>query len=144
MSWNSRVTTPAANVLLSGDFNDEPNDPSLTEHLHTTGDLDEVRREQAGHHVFHLLDLTARLDPRTGGTYFHNGRWEILDHIVVAPGLLDPSGWSVLPETLHTENGPELRFGRNRRPWHFGGVKNTNPRGPSDHFALTVRLRVEP
>ncbi len=129
----------AADVLLSGDYNDEPDDPSLRDHLHATGDPAQTRE---GEEPLRLFDLTERVDPSTRGTYCQAGRWEILDHIVATPGLLDPSGWLILPETLHTENAPELRFGRDRRPWRFGGPRNTNPRGPSDHFALTVRLRV--
>ena len=134
-------TNPAADVLLSGDFNDEPNDPSLIEHLHAIGSVEQVRRELTQDGPFHLLDLAANLDPETQGTYFYNGRWQVLDHIVVSPGLLDPRGWLVLPETLQTENGPELRIGRTRHPWRFGGPTSQQPRGTSDHFALTVRLR---
>lgn len=130
---------PAADILLCGDFNDEPDDPSLRDHLHTTGDPTQV---QAGGAPLRLLDLTEQLEPESDGTYFQAGRWEILDHIVVSPGLLDLAGWSVLPDSIRTENPAELRFGRDRRPWRFGSPKNSNPRGPSDHFALTVRLRV--
>ena len=130
---------PTADVLLSGDFNDEPDDPSLRDHLHTTGDPAQVR---PGAVPLALLDLTAPLDPARDGTFFERGRWEILDHIVAAPGLLDDRGWRVLPDTLQVEHPAELRFGRDRRPWRFGSPKNDNPRGPSDHFAVTVRLKV--
>lgn len=132
---------PAVDVLIAGDFNDEPEDPSLRNYLHTT---DEPSQARAGAARPLLFDLTARLDPQTQGTYFYSGHWQILDHIIASPGLLDPTGWEILPETLHTENDPELRFGRNRRPWRFGGPKSDAPRGPSDHFALTVRLRINP
>lgn len=132
---------PAADILLAGDFNDEPDDPSLRDHLHTTGDPAQVRE---GADPLPLLDLTERLDPDHDGTYFQAGRWEILDHIVAAPGLLDPVGWMILSNSIQTENPPELRFGRTGRPWRFGGPSNRNPRGPSDHFALTVRLKTQP
>ena len=132
---------PSADVLLSGDFNDEPADPSLRDHLHTMGDVAEVG---AGGSPLKLLDLTERFDPAREGTYFQAGRWEILDHIVASPGLLDPSGWLILPDTIRIESPVELRFGRNQRPWRFGGPGNPNPRGPSDHFALSVRLKVGP
>src|SRR5262249_62422410 len=69
-------------------------------------------------------------------------RWQILDHIVASPGLLDPAGWLIVPETLYVENGPEVSFGRYQRPFRFGGPKEQNPRGVSDHFAVTVRLHV--
>ncbi|HEX8204311.1 MAG TPA: endonuclease/exonuclease/phosphatase family protein, partial [Isosphaeraceae bacterium] len=130
---------PAADVLIAGDFNDEPDDPSLRDGLHVTADADRVR---AGGPRPPLLDLMAGKDPDQLGTYYYNGRWQILDHIVVAPGLLDPAGWQALPETARTENPDALRTGRSRRPLRFGGPKNQNPRGPSDHFAVTIRLRV--
>src|SRR5579883_1775810 len=38
-------SNPAADILLSGDFNDEPDDPSLVDHLHTSGDAERVRSE---------------------------------------------------------------------------------------------------
>src|SRR5262249_34483954 len=50
---------PAADVLLAGDFNDEPGDTSLLDHLHATGDARLVR---VGAALPKLFDLTARLD----------------------------------------------------------------------------------
>ena len=134
---------PAADVLIAGDFNDEPGDPSVVDHLHAVGEADRVLDAPRNGSPLLLLDLTARLDPRRGeGTYFYGGRWQVLDHVVAAPGLLGPPGWRILPETLRVENPPELRTGRDGRPWRFGGPTATNPRGYSDHFAVTVRLVV--
>lgn len=135
---------PAADVLIAGDFNDEPGDPSVGEHLHALADPDRVRDASRAGAPLRLLDLTARLDPARDGTYYYKGRWEVLDHLVASPGLLDPSGWQVMPETVRVENSGSLRFGRDGRPWRFGNPGNTNPRGPSDHFAVTVRLAVRP
>ncbi len=130
---------PAVDLLISGDFNDEPDDPSVVVGLNATGDP--ARARVPGLRP-RLLDLLIGKDPDAWGTYFYDGRWQILDHIVASPGLLDPAGWLILPETLRVEGPPELRFGRNRRPWRFGGPSSPNPRGYSDHFAVTVRLRV--
>jgi endonuclease/exonuclease/phosphatase family metal-dependent hydrolase len=132
---------PKVDLLISGDFNDEPDDPSVRDDLHAVGDPNRVL---AGGDPPLLLDLMAGKDPARFGTYYQNGRWEILDHLVASPGLLDPSGWLVRPDTLAVQHDPDLRFGRNRRPWRFGGPKSQNPRGYSDHFAVTVRLRVSP
>jgi endonuclease/exonuclease/phosphatase family metal-dependent hydrolase len=131
---------PAADVLISGDFNDEPDDPSVRDDLHATGDPSLVVETDTEPR---LLDLMIGLDPRRMGTFYYNGHWQILDHIVAAPGLLDPAGWQIVPETLRTANAPALRLGRTGRPLRFGSDNNQNPRGPSDHFALTVRLRVQ-
>jgi endonuclease/exonuclease/phosphatase family metal-dependent hydrolase len=134
-------TDPAVDVLLSGDFNDEPGDDALQEHLHVTGDVARVRADGPRPP---LLDLVIGRDPRREGTYLYHGRWQFLDHIVVAPGLLDDVGWQVLPETLRTEGPPSLRAARDGAPRRFGSPRHDGPRGPSDHFALTVRLRVRP
>lgn len=130
---------PAADVLLCGDFNDEPDDPSVTQHLHATADVALVR---AGGNPPRLLDLMAGRDPARYGTYHYHGQWQIFDHLVVSPGLLDPADWWILPGTLQVENGPTLTAGRDGHPRRFGNARNANPRGPSDHFAVTVRLRV--
>ena len=140
-----RRDDPAADVIVAGDFNDQPGDPSVRDHLNAVADPAAVVAaggESAGTPL--LLDLAARLDPAREGTYDYRGRWEVLDHVVVSPGLLDGRGWTVLPDTFRVENGRAFRYGRDGRPWKFGGPKNPNPRGPSDHFAVTVRLTARP
>lgn len=132
---------PAADVLLCGDFNDQPDDPSVAMGLRTVSDPTLVRASDARPY---LLNLMAGRDPREFGTYFYSGRWQILDHIVVSPGLLDDRGWRVVPETLRVANDEPLRSHADRRPFRFGGPRQEAPRGYSDHFAVTVRLRVVP
>jgi endonuclease/exonuclease/phosphatase family metal-dependent hydrolase len=130
------LRNPAADVLLSGDFNDEPDDPSLRDHLHTTADSTWVR--PGANPV--LLDLMGQHDASRDGTYFASGRWEILDHIVVSAGLLDPAGWHVVADSLEVVHPIGLRAGKSRRPQRFGSANNPNPRGPSDHFAVSVTV----
>jgi endonuclease/exonuclease/phosphatase family metal-dependent hydrolase len=139
------ASDPAADVLVAGDFNDEPGDRSVVAHLHAVADPGRVldASRHGGRPL--LLDLTARLDTRRGeGTYYYGGRWQVFDHLVASPGLLDSAGWRVLPETLRIENPRALRYGRDGRPWRFGGPDSVTPRGYSDHFAVTVRLTVQP
>ena len=80
-------------------------------------------------------------NPDQFGTIRFQGRWQIFDQIVANPGLLEPSGWLILPDTVQAENREEFRIGRSGQPWRFGGEGNRQPRGYSDHFAVTVRLR---
>jgi endonuclease/exonuclease/phosphatase family metal-dependent hydrolase len=132
---------PKIDVLLSGDFNDEPSNDSVAIDLHATGDVRRVRDPSNG---LLLLDLMTDFDSSREGTLYYNGHWEILDHIVASPGLLDRAGWLVEPQTTRIFNPPELRFGRRRQPWRFGGPDNQNPPGYSDHFPIIVHLRVQP
>ena len=135
-------TNPNVDLLICGDFNDEPSDRSVTEHLHATANKEDVLNGSRG---AMLLDLFADKDPEAGfGTHFYGGKWHIFDQIVVSPGLLDESGWSCDPATAHTVNTLYNPHDRRRRPWRFGNEHDKAPRGYSDHFPVTVRLRVQP
>jgi hypothetical protein len=124
-------------LLIAGDFNDTPEDPSLRVNLRTTSDPDLAR---AGGPSPRLLDLSALLDQERTGTYFYSGRWEFLDHLVASPGLLDDRGWTVVTDSIRVADGPATRGARDGRPLRFGKETSKGRRGPSDHFGLTVRL----
>jgi endonuclease/exonuclease/phosphatase family metal-dependent hydrolase len=131
---------PAVDLLICGDFNDPPDAPSVTEHLHATSDVQAVL--QAGREPL-LLDLMAGKDASAGyGTHFYGGRWYIYDHIVVSPGLLDNRGWTCDTKSVHTVNTLFRPGDRQHRPWRFGNERDRAPRGYSDHFPVTVRLKV--
>ncbi len=133
-----RELGPSTDILLCGDFNDEPDDLSVRRNLHASGDLALVGADDPAPP---LLNLMAGKDPDRFGTYRYKGHWRMFDQIVVSPGLLDPSGWEVLPETVRAENRAEFRAGRDGHPWRFGNERGDDARGFSDHFAVTVRLR---
>jgi endonuclease/exonuclease/phosphatase family metal-dependent hydrolase len=130
------TSNPAVDVLICGDFNDTPDAPSVTHNLHAGGDVAVVR----GAHEPVLLDLFAGKDPNRFGTHYHN-RWFIFDQIVVSPGLLDDQGWTCDPDSVSTVRTTQRRGDRLNRPWSFGGPKH-GERGYSDHFPVTVKLRV--
>ncbi len=65
---------PAADVLLSGDFNDGPDDPAVAFHLHAVSDPSQVR---ASNPSPKLLDLLAGRDP------------EALRYLLLRPPLAD-------------------------------------------------------
>lgn len=133
-----RRSPDLADVLLCGDFNDEPDDDSIRLGLRASGDPSAVSASAASGQP-RLLNLMAGRDPDQEGTYRYRGRWQILDHLVASPGLLDPEGWEILPGSLRVADSPDLRDTQGG-PLRFGNPDNQNPRGPSDHFAVTVRL----
>lgn len=132
-------SNPAADILISGDFNDTPADVSVTEHLHATSDIQAVKT--GGPHL-RLLDLMADKDPSNGyGTHYYH-RWLIFDQIVVSPGLLDQVGWTCAPGSGRVVNHLYRPGDSHRRPWRFGGERDHAERGYSDHFPVTVQLRL--
>jgi endonuclease/exonuclease/phosphatase family metal-dependent hydrolase len=132
-------SNPRVDVLIAGDFNDTPDDPSVVRRLHTTGDIDAVRRSGAEPL---LLNLFADKDPAVFGThYFH--RWLIFDQIVVSPGMLDDFNWSCDVASVGTVNTLYRPGDRLKRPWRFGSENDRFPqRGYSDHFPVTVKLQL--
>jgi endonuclease/exonuclease/phosphatase family metal-dependent hydrolase len=131
-------SNPQVDLLICGDFNDDPWDSSVTEHLHATSSMEEARSGA-------LLDLFADREPEAGfGTHFYGGMWHIFDQIVISPGLLDDLGWSCKTESVHTVNTLCNPHDRRHRPWRFGNEHDKAPRGYSDHFPVTVQLKVFP
>jgi endonuclease/exonuclease/phosphatase family metal-dependent hydrolase len=132
-------SNPGVDLLVAGDFNDPPDAPSVTQHLH-------ARPISSKGHIENepvLWDLFADKDPAQFGTHYFAGKWMIFDQIVISPGLLEPAGWSCQPECVKTVNTLVRPNDRFRRPWRFGGEDDRFPRGYSDHFPVTVPLLVE-
>lgn len=82
---------PLADLVIMGDFNDHPEDPSLETNLRAVRDLEQL---SAGD----LFNSSAAevLDNRTG-SYVYNDQWEVLDQIILSPGMLLPGGvnWGI-------------------------------------------------
>jgi endonuclease/exonuclease/phosphatase family metal-dependent hydrolase len=127
---------PQVDVLVAGDFNDTPDNVSLTRDLHATANADLVR---AGGDEPAFLNLFADKDPARFGTLYYR-RWFIFDQILVSPGMLDRQGWSCDPTSVRTINNV-CRPG-DKRPWRFGSEHDRAPRGYSDHFPVVVHLQV--
>jgi endonuclease/exonuclease/phosphatase family metal-dependent hydrolase len=133
------LSNPKIAVLVCGDFNDPPDADSVTIHLHATGDTRAVLDSREG---LKLLNLFADKDPLAFGTHYYHRRWQIFDQIVVSPGLLEEQGWSCDRQSARTVNTLIRPGDRTHRPWRFGGEHDRGPRGYSDHFPVTVRLKV--
>lgn len=133
------TSNPAVDFLICGDFNDTPHDVSVREHLRAGADRDAVSKNPTPPILYNIM---GDKDAGKGfGTHYYQG-WHLFDQIVVSPGLLDQAGWSVDPasaKTINTLTRPGDRLGR---PWRFGGERDAGPRGYSDHFPVTARLKV--
>jgi endonuclease/exonuclease/phosphatase family metal-dependent hydrolase len=132
---------PNADVLVCGDFNDPPDASGVTDHLHATGDRAAVL---ASGPEPRLLNLMAGKDTSRVGTHYFHGKLLAYDQIVVSRGLLDTAGWSCDPDSVAAVNSLTRPGSRVKMPWRFGNEKDTTfERGYSDHFPVTVRLKVQ-
>jgi endonuclease/exonuclease/phosphatase family metal-dependent hydrolase len=132
-------SNPNVDFLVCGDCNDVPDSPAVVNHLHARGDSSSVRESREPL----LLNLFAGKDPTRFGTHYFSRKWFIFDQIFVSPGLLDNKGWSCDLESVQTINTLVRPTDKQHRPWRFGGEHEKLERGYSDHFPVTVRLRVE-
>ena len=126
--------------LVCGDFNDNPDDASVTDHLHATKDLAKVKASKDEPLLFDLFAKAYADGKRTiGGSAKKN---EVFDHVCVSPGMFDDVGWSCDPDSASIVTS----FANDKgMPNRFGGKNDRRSfavRGASDHFPVTVKLRV--
>ncbi len=128
---------PDVDCLICGDFNDTPNDVSVTQHLHATGNRAAVLNEKGPPLLFNLM---GDRDADQFGTHYFQ-RLMIFDQIVVSPGMLDNNAWSCDPASTRVVNTLHRPNDTRKRPWAFGRENQRSPRGVSDHFPVTVQLQ---
>jgi endonuclease/exonuclease/phosphatase family metal-dependent hydrolase len=129
---------PKVDYLVCGDFNANPDDPSVRDHLHATGDVKAVLK---GGRTPLLFNPFAQLAKNGEGSHFFRGKPLVYDQVCLSPGLLDGAGWSYKDGSARIVK----QFVYKGRPDRFGGPRDRRPwrnRGASDHFPVTVELRV--
>jgi hypothetical protein len=70
-----------ANIVLMGDFNDNPTNISISEVLSAKGDVIEVEDQD-------LFNLLHRYHLQHRGTLVHQGTWDLFDQIMVSKHML--------------------------------------------------------
>lgn len=138
---NSKV-----DLLVCGDFNDNPDDPSVVEHLHAIGDKEKVLGGEGGPYLFNLFADLWQKTKHGGreGTHYYRGRPFIFDQMAVSPGMLQDNGWTADPASVAIVKD-KIMTSRKGTPLPFGTERERVPlgsRGASDHFPVTVRLTV--
>ena len=130
---------PQSDIIMVGDFNDEPDNLSIREKLNG------IPYGGGGEFSGRMINLAAPLVAvDTIGTYLYQDDWEIIDQILVSPGALDTKG-IVLRDHVMTIFHPEFlrdyhpsqplnppRATYVRRSLYIGGA--------SDHFPVYARF----
>lgn len=132
---------PVADVLIAGDLNDNPFDPSVVSGLRSAGKVPAAPPIDGSLTLFNPM---AGWTQQAGfGTIFYQG-WHLFDQVLFTPGMLDAKGWSFESGSLRIGSHLANPSDPQRRPWRFGDEKEAGPRGFSDHFPIAVTLRVHP
>lgn len=129
---------PQADILLLGDFNDESTDESIREHLRTATTSENL---PAGT----MFDTTATIKEEGRGTFVYKNKWDMLDHIIVSPGMLDTKGFQWKKESSKTVDFPEQYYqppypGIIKRPSSSFSKDSFHKNGYSDHLPLSCTI----
>jgi predicted extracellular nuclease len=123
-----------ADVLVVGDLNDHPADQSVADALGTS-------RTPEGATGGTFYNTAWALQDAGRGTYVYDNAWEVLDHAIVSPGLLDPAGLRWRPgstsevrfrDQIFTPRDAQQIPRPNRT---YSGDKH-HPTGISDHLPI--------
>ena len=127
---------PQADVVVMGDLNDHPTDPSVKDELKTTNDP----MLATGGKFFNTTAAISTMPNR--GTYVFDNQWETIDHIIVSPGLLNAAGFKWRPgstaevkftEQIFTPTNPKQIPRPNRtysgNAYHATGISDHLPVG---------------
>ena len=142
------------NVLVMGDFNDEPFNRSVTDYLRASKDLDKVEEELKAAPNQNIPTLRGYLERSPvlfnlswsqlaipdNGTFFFSGgtanTMNLLDQFIVSRGLhFGASKLKVRSNSLQIFLAPEMTPGAKHRPKGFDKKK---PAGYSDHFPIQL------
>lgn len=126
---------PRAKILIMGDLNDEPFEPSIREGLRAFPPKEVTRPDD-------LYNLAA--DIRQGGTHKFQQYWHVIDQIIVSEGLMKADrGFAVRADGMHIFDAPfllvrdetNLGFKPNRT---FEGMRYNG--GFADHLPVYLDL----
>lgn len=131
------VFNPNANILLLGDFNDEPTNSSL-ENILKAKQFDCTKTVSGSDSVLFNLAYTKCVEGE--GSYLYKGDWNMLDQIIISKGLSDNyqcgSFEIYKPDFMVTRSG---RFQGAAFPT-YGSGKYLG--GYSDHFPVTAKFKL--
>jgi hypothetical protein len=131
---------PGIDVLLMGDFNDDPFDESIAGTLGATHEKTVVlgAGENARYALFNpMFRLLGEGKP---GTLYFRGKPNVFDQFIVSRGLLEPEGFSLEEKSVEIFATEAMKDGQGE-PKRFRRVRGGNwVEGYSDHFPIRARL----
>lgn len=131
-----------AQIILMGDYNDEPFDEPLAFELSATRDRHKaaMKKKMIYNPFWHRIGSDRKYDGDLNsigfcGTYFHHAgtidRWRTFDQIMVSTALLDAGGWYLDESSVEILNLPKFTPHVFDRKKHF------------DHFPVALTIKRE-
>jgi endonuclease/exonuclease/phosphatase family metal-dependent hydrolase len=129
---------PKADIILLGDLNDEPLDESVRDHLRAANTPEDLAPGT-------LFNTTAAISEANKGTIVYDNKWQLFDHIIVSPGLLDDAGFHWKKGSSKRIDYPELFYqppypGVIARPSTTYSRDEFHKNGYSDHLPVNCVL----
>ena len=125
------------NILIMGDFNDEPDNKSVAKILNAKPSYNE--KDVAG-----LVNLASPLDEQKEGSYNFRGNWNMLDQIIVSSSLANPNNsFTVTPQQVFKADWmmfTDKKYG-SRPNRTYGGPNYYG--GYSDHLPVFIELKMK-
>ncbi len=129
------INPQTQNLVLMGDFNDQPWDSSMMKVLGASS-INKYPKAD-------LLNLMFELPDKNSGSYCFRGHWERIDQIIISQALRDGKGIDYLPSSVNVfKKDWMLQTGKyNGQPFrNFSGSQWLN--GYSDHLPVSIKLQL--
>ena len=127
-----------ANIIMMGDFNEDPLAKAVQDVLNTT-----IDREEVAENLYQLWNPMAHImGVKGGGTYKYRGIDNVIDQFIVSKGLIDKSGLELNPRSVKVLNKDKYRQQEGDYagyPFRFW-VGDNLLGGYSDHMAIQCKL----
>ena len=135
------TSNPAVDFAILGDLNDTPADTSVSKTLRTWGNPDELRPGVLFNSMWKFHQ------EKDAGTYVYQNKWDVLDHIILSPGMLDSEGVSWVRDSTQRVKADYQMFVSNTpgsipRPSRSYLGPRFFSNGYSDHLPVECRLRI--
>lgn len=140
-----RLRNDGVQLLVLGDFNDEPFSRAVREYLLAIRDRERVLSRRARRPYLYNC-MWRLLEAAEPGTFYYTGGetpWFMFDQVAVSPGLLRPEGGLQLVEGSVAVFRRSWMQRRGGAPKPFRRLRGRLVRGFSDHFPVVGELAVE-
>jgi len=127
-----------ANIIMMGDFNEDPLAKAVQDVLNTS-----IDREEVAENLYQLWNPMAHImGVEGGGTYKYRGIDNVIDQFIVSKGLIDEDGLELKPRSVKVLNNDKYRQQEGDYagyPFRFW-VGDNLLGGYSDHMAIQCKL----